>query len=376
MKRLFFGVLMFNLIQSLPLHAAMRKEVTVRVFSKYIVRNVEISGKFKIQANTADKNGNSSTKCVIQAKNEMLTARCDAKKFHAAMMTFVNLQSFIAIKTPPLKRTYRGSLVVYAENDRLILLNKIYVEDYLSGVLGGEMPFTSPEALKAQAVVSRTWIYANLHNHESYDFCDLTHCQVYKGVAGENKLSRQSVKETNGIILTLPRSEHPALVYYHSTCGGKTTNVIGGHVQKGLSIVDDGANCFISPHHRWEFFMTQKALEKIFHKSVTDIHIIKEDASGRALEILLKNKNKSIKMPAWEFYRTLGKSAGWNKLKSTWFTVSRYKNTYIFKGKGLGHGAGLCQWGAFGLAKQGKSYVEILKHYFPELNLTRVAENE
>ncbi len=183
-------------------------------------------------------------------------------------------------------------------------------------------------------------------------------------------------KKTNGIILTLPRSEHPAHVYYHSTCGGKTTNVVGGYAQAALSVVDDGANCSASPHYHWEFFMPKLTLEEIFKKPVNDIRIMKEDASGRALEILLKNKNKSIKMSAWEFYRMLGKSAGWNKLKSTWFTVSRYKDTFIFKGKGLGHGAGLCQWGAFSLAKQGKNYIEILKHYFPELKLARVAENE
>ncbi len=186
---------MFNLIQILPLQAAMRKVVTVRVFSKYVVHKAEIFGKFNIQANTADKNGSPFTKCVLEAESETVIARCGARKVHSSLMTLVNQQSFIAIKTPPLKRAYRGSIVVYVEKGGLILLNKIYVEDYLAGILGVEMPFASLEALKAQAVVSRTWIYANLHNHETYDFCDLTHCQVYKGVSGENKLSWQSVKK-------------------------------------------------------------------------------------------------------------------------------------------------------------------------------------
>lgn len=372
MKKLYSGALIVLLIYPSALHASVKKEITVRIFSKYAVRTVEISGKFNIQTRGIAKKSKPFTACVIQTKSSMLTIQCGAEKFHAAMMSFVSLQKFTAVKILSLKRIYRGSFAVYAENGRLILLNKISVEDYLPGVLGGEMPFASNEALKAQAVVSRTWIYANLHNHETYDFCDLTHCQVYMGAAGESKLSWQSVKKTSGIILTLLRSGQPARVYYHSTCGGKTTNVIGGHAQEGLSVADDGANCSASPHYEWKFFMTRNNLEKIFHKAVEDIGIVKKDASGRALEMLLKTKNNSVKMTAWQFYRKLGKSTGWNKLKSTYFTVSRYKDSFIFKGKGLGHGAGLCQWGAFGLAKQGKNYVEILKHYFPELTLTRV----
>ncbi len=369
MKKIIFAIF-FITSYGVNVHAKEKDAVSVRIFSKYLLTTASVHGKFHIEAS-----GTPVSACVFHAKKSGIYAQCGKNKFRRNIVHLASLNPSFTVEAGKVKREYRGSLTVFTEGNHLVPVNIVPVEDYLSGIIKSEMPFASPEVLKAQSIVSRTWVYKNRHRHEQYDFCDLTHCQVYKGKSGEGKVFGDAVKKTKNTILTFPHDKKPADVYYHSACGGKTTTLMSGKTIPSLSYVNDTGYCTSSPHAVWEFFILKKETEHIFHKPVTGVRIIKRDPSGRVLLISLRIPGGETKMPLQNFYQIIGKSIGWNKLKSAWFDVSATERSFIFKGKGLGHGAGFCQWGAYFMSKQGKGYVDILKHYFPKLYIAHVSKN-
>ena len=117
---------------------------------------------------------------------------------------------------------YKGALVIERNGNGLNLVNKVDVEEYLKGVLKSEMsPSWPKEALKAQAVLARTYTLAS-KKHGAYDICDETHCQVYRGTADESPAITQAVNETKGQILTYGGA--PAQTFFFSDSGGMTTS--------------------------------------------------------------------------------------------------------------------------------------------------------
>lgn len=369
MKKLIPAIIFITSLTQI-VHAKENDAVNVRIFSKYLLATASVHGKFHF-----DKPVFSASTCVFYAKKFGVYAQCGENKFRRNIVHLVSLNASFTVEAGKVKREYRGSLTVFTEGNHLVLVNVIPVEEYLSGIIKNEMPFKSLEALKAQAIVSRTWIYKNRHRHEQYDFCDLTHCQVYKGKSGAAKMFDDAVKKTTDAILTFPHDKNPADVYYHSACGGKTTAYMNEKEIPSLSYVNDTGYCTSSPHAVWEFFILKKEAGHIFHKPVTDIRIVKRDPSGRVLLISIKSNGSETKMPLQNFYRIFGKSIGWNKLKSALFNITSTESTFIFNGRGFGHGAGFCQWGAYFMSKQGKGCVDILKHYFPKLNIAHVSKN-
>lgn len=258
-----------------------------------------------------------------------------------------------------IKREYEGIIKIYPGLDEIIIINRIPINDYLSSVVGAEMGKAPLEAQKAQAIVSRTYLFKNLNRHGNYDFCDLTHCQVYKGKESESPVSRTAVDETENILLW--KGNKLAEVYYHSTCGGKTASFFSIFKGKNNSLVSvsDLNLCENSPHYLWEWKLPIK------DAPFESIKIIKRNEDGRVAELEVDGKREN----GWNFRMRIARIYGWNKLRSSWFTVEKKDNHFLFKGRGLGHGLGMCQWGAKKLAERGKMSDEILKHYFPKLEV-------
>jgi stage II sporulation protein D len=88
------------------------------------------------------------------------------------------------------------------------------------------------------------------------------------------------------------------------------------------------------------------------------------DPSGRVRELDVRFTNAHKIISGYKLYLLWGRSTRWHQLKSTWFEISPWGNSFEFRGRGLGHGIGLCQWGAYGRAVQGFNYRDILAHYF------------
>ncbi len=279
-------------------------------------------------------------------------------------------------------RLYRGWIEIRQKNNALLVINHIDVEDYLKSVLPNEMPVGwKHDAYAAQAVAARSYTYANLSRHSSdgADMCSLTHCQVYKGAVSERADTNRAVLSTAGLVLYWNNKCISAP--YHSTCGGCTTNYLnnGRAPEKYLSSVSDVIDgtilCSKSPHFYWH---TNLKLDKISEyvradginipKNIRSIQIKKRDESGRALVIQLIGDSKKDISGA-DFMNACGRHSSWSNIKSTKFTVKQLDKSAVFSGKGLGHGVGLCQWGANAMAAKGYDYKRILNHYFPKCRI-------
>jgi stage II sporulation protein D len=129
--------------------------------------------------------------------------------------------------------------------------------------------------------------------------------------------------------------------------------------------------CKDSPHFNWHSVLAlsdiEEKLSAVGYKTgaIKDIVIDGKDASGRIISLKIINETKETKIPAKDFRNIIGP----NEIKSTNFTFALGKYDVTFDGLGWGHGVGLCQWGAYFMAKLGRNYKEILQYYYPHANV-------
>ncbi|MEP7336768.1 MAG: SpoIID/LytB domain-containing protein, partial [Acidobacteriota bacterium] len=260
------------------------------------------------------------------------------------------------------------------------------LEEYVAGVLAGESSIEKEfEALKAQAVISRTFALKNMRRHarEGYDFCSTTHCQRF--VVPNQTLhaaARRAVTATRGEILR-DRSGAPVDAYFSAACGGVTANIEslwGVEAPEYLRGVRDDF-CRAMPHRSWEQTIPAAQLAKAMQSDertdvgpqLKNITVSKRDATGRAEWMTIEGERpvKMLKVRGWDFKLIVGRVLGWQMVKSSRFDVSRAGDGFVFRGGGFGHGLGLCQEGARGAARRGMSYRQILSFYFPGARLAR-----
>lgn len=266
-----------------------------------------------------------------------------------------------------------------------ICINIVSLNKYLASVIHAEIwgVGNSIETLKAQAVVSRSYIFAKLNRHKNhkYNFCDTTHCQVYLGAKNIDNSIIKAVSDTSNQVLTYNNNIIPT--YFHSTCGGHTSTPKdiwqNKNIKYYLGVKDTDKNnesyCQNSPHYYWKSKIDKKQISSIFLNKETDYESInfydwKHDSANRVIQFTLSSKTRSIKLMGEDFRIRIGRHLGWNKIKSLIFTIKSDKNAIYFRGRGLGHGIGFCQYGAAKMGSIGKDYLSILKHYFPKCNVS------
>jgi stage II sporulation protein D len=286
------------------------------------------------------------------------------------------------------KRSFRGILEIQARPRELLAVNIVPEDDYVTAAVAGEMPVSWPqEALKAQAVVARTYMRKNhgRHRADGYDFCDLAHCQVYQGTSHVNSAVRRAVEQTHDEVLLYHGA--PIEAFFHSTCGGRTASnedVWHSPPRPYLRSQSDSDGfrdfCQKSPDYRWTVQMTRQELSDILRPLFTEsadpgrlesLQIRSADPAGRVkeLEVLFTGAHTTISGDT--LYLLWGRSSRWHQLKSAWFQMNTWGDTFEFRGNGLGHGVGMCQWGANGRAAQGANYRDILAHYFTGVQVSR-----
>jgi stage II sporulation protein D len=278
------------------------------------------------------------------------------------------------------------------------LTQSLAIEAYVRGVLAAEASVEDAgEALRAQAVVSRTFALKNRgrHTQDGYDFCSTTHCQRFSQIADCRMQSadcssqspqlqriRHAVEETSGEVLQDERGQL-ADAYFHAACGGMTANVEtlwGFPAQSYLRGVRDDY-CATMPHRNWVQAIPAAQLLKALRRDpqsdvgarLSDIVITKRDAGGRAEVITLEGERRRV-LRGWDFKLIVGRALGWNLIKSSRFEVTRAGANFVFRGSGFGHGLGLCQAGAHVMARRGMPYQQILMHYFPGTRSVREEE--
>ena len=261
-------------------------------------------------------------------------------------------------------------------------------EDYVRGVVAAEGSMeTEPDALKALAIAVRTYALKNLGRHarDGYDFCNSTHCERYRSVDLDSggyvsPLILEAVEATQGEILRDQNNEL-ADSYFSAACGGATANMTtlwGGSSPPYLRGVRD-EYCGNEAHGSWTDTISQTQLLKALQtdprtnvgERLVNVSVLRTDASGRA-ELIALEGNRRVTIKGWDFKIIVGRALGWNLLKSSHFEITRSGSNFIFRGRGFGHGLGLCQEGAHVMAERGANYRQILTKYFPS---THVANN-
>jgi stage II sporulation protein D len=259
------------------------------------------------------------------------------------------------------------------------------LESYVSGVLRGEASvMQTPAARQAMAIVARTWAlrWQGRHRAAGFDFCCLTHCQAFRLPQEANAHAADDLeaaaRATRGQILLY----HGALAdpYFTACCGGATEaagNVWPDRAQPYLISIHD-PYCLSSPHASWKNAIAaenvQRALREALHLPLTgppaQLSVEKCDSSGRAL-ILRVVGNATWNIDANQFRYAVDRRLGWQQIKSNFYRIEHQGDSWVFVGRGLGHGVGLCQAGAEQMARLGASPEKILSTYFPGTEIAR-----
>lgn len=262
-----------------------------------------------------------------------------------------------------------GAVRLVASGGRLTAVALVPLEGYVAAVLAKEAsPSFPPEALAAQAVAVRTYALLAMARPRNPDF-DLVsgvEDQVFDGFDGVNDLFLEAAESTRGEALYF-RGELVRAVY-HSTCGGRTEsaeNAWGRDVPYLRSLFCD--DCRESPVWRWEYRMDAAEGRRVAlalgvrPEGQVTFEITRKTSTGRASRIRISSGGIGLEIRASRFRRT----AGYAKVRSLDFAILPAADGWIFSGKGYGHGVGMCQWGANGMAKAGKTHREILQRYYP-----------
>jgi stage II sporulation protein D len=192
-----------------------------------------------------------------------------------------------------------------------------------------------------------------------YDVTSSVLHQVFKGGDIPESIA-QAVLSTKGEVLTY--NGKVIVAYYHSTSGGMTEDAADAFGKGYPYLKPVQTNSELSPYFLWQKKITAKDIEKAAGvQNLKDISIDSYTASGRVRDFLFLHGSGSTKVVA----KTLRQSLGWEKLPSTFITsIMRDNGAFIIEGRGYGHGVGMCQWSALFMAREGKTYKDILAYFY------------
>lgn len=290
------------------------------------------------------------------------------------------------------QRRYRGSLLLRPQGKDLQAINRLPLEPYLMGVVGSEMPDSWPQAaLRAQAVASRTYVLQQLRPQAPFDVKATVASQVYKGVEAESTAVRQAVTSTDGKVLL--HGQQLINAVFHSSSGGATENsgdLWSRQLPYLVSVPDFDST---SPVSRWEKALEPEDLRQTFKEigGAVAIEPLQTSPTGRLRRARVIGPSGELVLTGSELRQRLG-------LRSTLvqfsfepadriapptqgqsqaapvvasFPESSPSVRLMARGRGYGHGVGMSQWGAYALALRGKSYEDILRHYYKGTVLRR-----
>ncbi|MBI1963716.1 MAG: SpoIID/LytB domain-containing protein [Candidatus Rokubacteria bacterium] len=271
-------------------------------------------------------------------------------------------------------REYPGRLELVKNGDGMAIVNELPLEDYLVGVLRAESNERWPlEALRAQAIVARTYAayHRALNAAKPYHIVASTAHQVYTGRVPTASPAWAAVRETAGRVLLWEGELFPA--FYHSASGGFTEDprtVFAARNMPALAAIRDEFSAG-SPHFTWSLDLRLSDLGEILRRhghdvgSVTAVEITERTPSLRAAWLAVHGTRGSARLRGNDFRRMLG----YETVKSTLFAVAVDREFARFAGRGYGHGVGMSQWGAKGMAERGYTALQILAYYYPGTTL-------
>ena len=364
---------------------------------------------FLISTNVFAKNNSLSVKEYIKvgilSGNKAVTIGCDQKYYFVSNGKEVVLSAGKVIVNPetntavigkrryklPIKfvsekncllvndKIYRGNIIVNCAGNKINIINELKFEDYLKGILPKEASASwNTNALKAQAVISRTYAAKNIGRHakEGYDVCDTVHCQVYGGASCENKKCNLAVRDTKGEVVVYQNALAQTL--FHAACGGHTDDPKYVWGWKETPEYLEGRKdkyCKGNPHSNWTIELSESFIREKLNTAGYKVGTIKKisysgKTAGKAAKtVTISNSKGKLKLNAYTFRLAVDAF----KVKSTMFTsISKKGKNFVFKGHGWGHKVGLCQWGAKAMGDKKISYKKIIDYYYPGTDIGKI----
>ena len=323
-------------------------------------------------------------------------------------------------------QVFSGTLRLVVEADKIVAINELPVERYLTSVISSEMSASaSKEFLKAHAVISRSWLLAQMEkrkqldngggaffsfvkkddelirwydreDHTIFDVCADDHCQRYQGITKQSTpAAEQAISETRGQILA----------YGDEICDARFSKCCGGETEEFQYCWEDTPKPYLVSFHdpycntsdknilsqvlndydqetidfyRWTVEYTQEELSELINRNlkddfgtITDLIPLERGKSGRIWKLKIVGTKKTFSIgKELEIRRALSET----HLLSSAFDVEKQGDRFILHGKGWGHGVGLCQIGAAVMGEQGKTYDEILLFYYRNAEIKHLYE--
>ncbi len=259
-----------------------------------------------------------------------------------------------------LKQSYSGDLKCLPDFSTLLFINICDIESYIAGVVKSEGGSgKNPEYFKTQAVIARTYLYRYFDKHvaDHFNLCDNTHCQAFNGLTSDSLIIRAAF-ETKGEVILGPDTL-PIIAAFHSNCGGETSpsEDVWLASQTYLKKVKD-PYCLTSRNARWNKSISLEEWIAYLRKSGYT------GDTGNTSLLNFSQITRSTDYKAGNFSLALRQIRNDLSLRSTFFSVAVVGDSVIFKGRGYGHGVGLCQEGAMAMADKGFNYSQIIAFYY------------
>ncbi len=268
---------------------------------------------------------------------------------------------------------YHGSIYLSVDFGRIKVLNAVKEELYLAGVVEAEAGLGfHPEFYKVQAIISRTYLYGNIYRHadEGFHLCDEVHCQVYKGRLTGNRTVYKAVSGTSGMVLTCG-DNNLITAAYHSNCGGQTVNS-----EELWLIFRPYLRSVIDPYCRsGRSAAWQRRIDAAEWGSYLESMGFKKNSDHADNSLFSFSQHRRFVN-----YSIGGFSIPFSKIRSDWNLRSAFfdievqnpgKNIFL-KGRGHGHGVGLCQEGAMEKAARGYNFIDILQFYYTDVKIVDI----
>jgi stage II sporulation protein D len=273
------------------------------------------------------------------------------------------------------------SIVLRLDSGRV---TRLALDEYVAGAVAAEAwvrsgsdPGYAEKVFEVQALVARTYAVANLgrHRDEGADLCSTTHCQIYRPVAGTHPwrdVIQDAVRRTSGQVILYGGA--PILALFHANCGGATSaaqDIWGGAARPYLASVPDEP-CAREPASSWRISLPRdevvRALDRDPRTNVggrlDSIDLLQLDPVGRVMLVGLTG-GKSPVVRGEELRAVLMRAFGARSIQGPRFRVRREGEAFVFEGTGVGHGAGLCQYGAAARLRGGATPTDVIRYYYP-----------
>jgi stage II sporulation protein D (peptidoglycan lytic transglycosylase) len=261
-----------------------------------------------------------------------------------------------------IERRFRGTLVVSAGKPQLeapdaggnvlVAIVTMDFETAVASVVAAESPPGAPlEALKAQAVATRSYYVAARGRHRGFDFCDTTHCQFLRSPPASNDPAWVAAAATRGLILTYRGA--PLTALYSASCGGRTRTL----AEVGMRPDGErGGYPYFAVDCPYCSLHARTWICRIRQDGLGDGDLLRAGVSSEAARLRFARK------------------AGWSALPGNDYDIRSEGGALVAHGRGAGHGVGMCQEGARGMAEAGADFREILMHYYPNTRLATTGE--